>query len=250
MILSFSGTGNSRYAADFIAKEINDEIIDLNKRIKNNDFSEIFSENPFVICVPTYSWRIPVIVEKHLLKTKLSGCKKAYFVMTCGDDNGNAAKYIKKLCEKTALEFAGCEYVVMPENYIAMFSSPSDEEALNIIKKASPKLKSIAKIILNGENFGDKKVNITDILKSSIVNKAFYALCVKADKFRADDKCISCGKCIELCPLNNISLNNGKPEWGKNCTHCMACICRCPSEAIEYGNVSKGQNRYYCKAIK
>ena len=39
---------------------------------------------------------------------------------------------------------------------------------------------------------------------------------------------------MERCPLNNIRLENGKPVWGKHCTHCMACICDCPKEAIEY----------------
>ena len=46
-------------------------------------------------------------------------------------------------------------------------------------------------------------------------------------------------------PLNNIRLENGKPVWGKHCTHCMACICYCPKEAIEYGKKSKGKPRYH-----
>ncbi|MDU1855461.1 MAG: flavodoxin, partial [Clostridium baratii] len=32
-----------------------------------------------------------------------------------------------------------------------------------------------------------------------------------------------------------------------NCTHCMACICGCPVQAIEYKNKTKGRNRYYLK---
>ena len=44
------------------------------------------------------------------------------------------------------------------------------------------------------------------------------------------------------------SWKDGKPVWGNDCTHCMACICKCPTEAIEYGKVSIGQNRYVCKA--
>ena len=39
---------------------------------------------------------------------------------------------------------------------------------------------------------------------------------------------------------NNIKIQNGKPVWGKDCTHCMACICHCPTEAIEYGKKSVG----------
>lgn len=81
---------------------------------------------------------------------------------------------------------------------------------------------------------------------STAANPVFYALFVKADKFRADDKCIGCGKCAQLCPLNDISIVDGLPVWGKNCTHCMACICHCPTGAIEYGRKSLGKPRYHC----
>ncbi len=33
---------------------------------------------------------------------------------------------------------------------------------------------------------------------------------------------------------------------GDACTHCMACICGCPAEAIEYGSRSRGKARYQC----
>mgnify|MGYP002728531920 CR=1 FL=1 len=65
------------------------------------------------------------------------------------------------------------------------------------------------------------------------------------DILTANDKCIGCGKCAKMCPLNNIKLKNSKPVWGKNCTHCMACICLCPTEAIEYGKKSVGKPRYH-----
>ena len=51
------------------------------------------------------------------------------------------------------------------------------------------------------------------------------------------------------CPTNNIVIQNGKPVWGNNCTHCMACICRCPAEAIEYGKKSVGKPRYRFEAL-
>jgi len=34
--------------------------------------------------------------------------------------------------------------------------------------------------------------------------------------------------------------------WKNTCTHCMACISRCPQEAIEYGEHSKGLPRHVC----
>lgn len=61
---------------------------------------------------------------------------------------------------------------------------------------------------------------------------------------RVSDACVGCGQCASKCPLNNIELRNGKPEWGKQCTHCMACISYCPAKAIEYGKRSVGKPRY------
>lgn len=52
--------------------------------------------------------------------------------------------------------------------------------------------------------------------------------------------CVGCGLCERVCPLGNIALEGGKPAWRGTCTHCMACICRCPAEAIEYGKHSEG----------
>ena len=72
---------------------------------------------------------------------------------------------------------------------------------------------------------------------------------VKADAFTVSDACIGCGKCVQLCPLNNIRLDKDKPVWGSNCTHCMACICYCPKEAIEYGKRSVGKPRYHFEAL-
>ena len=32
--------------------------------------------------------------------------------------------------------------------------------------------------------------------------------------------------------------------------HCMACICYCPKEAMEYGKKSKGKLRYHFEALE
>ena len=40
MILCFSGTGNSRYVAEFIADRLGDTVVDLNEKIKNKQTYE------------------------------------------------------------------------------------------------------------------------------------------------------------------------------------------------------------------
>lgn len=63
MILYFSGTGNSEYTAQRIGKEIDDEVINLFDKIRILDYSDMKSERPWIIVVPTYAWRIPHIVS-------------------------------------------------------------------------------------------------------------------------------------------------------------------------------------------
>lgn len=244
MILYFSGTGNSEYVAKRIGKTAEVEVVNLFLRLRDQDYTEVHSKKPWVIVTPTYAWRIPRIVENWMRKTKFTGNHSVYFVMTYGADIGNAGKYLRELCREKRMQYLGCGEVVMPENYIAMFRTPSQEEAFKIICRSEKVIDRLAMRIRLGEGILQPRISIVDQLTSSVVNQVFYPMFVHAKKFSVDKKCISCGKCAKLCPLQNIRMHHGRPVWGKECTHCMACICRCPAEAIEYGRHSKGLPRY------
>ena len=246
MILYFSGTGNSEYVAKRIGNGIGEEASNLFEKIRRQDFSTLHSASPWIVVVPTYAWQIPRIVENWLNRTELSGSQDIYFVMTCGGNIGNAGKYLQKLCDAKGLYYRGCAGITMPENYIALFSTPAREEALKTIEQAEAIIDRTIVQIKRKETFPQPKITGKDRMNSGFVNDVFYPLFVHAKKFYVTDSCISCGKCEAVCPLSNIHLENGKPVWGKNCTHCMACICRCPKEAIEYGSHSKDKPRYTC----
>lgn len=246
MILYFSGTGNSAYAAKRIGNKLNDQALNLFEKIRSHDYSGLHSDNPWVIVVPTYAWRIPRIVENWLDHTPLSGNKSIYFVMTCGSDIGNADNYLRQFCLKKKMNYRGCMEVVMPENYIAMFSAPERKKALEIIRQAEHVIDNAARLVKEHTDFPHMKVSLIGRLNSGFVNTIFYPMFVHAKKFFVTDACISCGKCVKVCPTENIHLSSGKPVWNEQCTHCMACICHCPKEAIEYGKHSKGLVRYTC----
>ena len=246
MILYFSGTGNSEYTARRIGKEIDDEVINLFDKIRTIDYSDMKSERPWVIVVPTYAWRIPHIVSDWLEKTNFSGNKGIYFVMTCGGSIGNAGKYLETLCTEKNMNYCGCAEIVMPENYIALFSTPTEDQALQIIERAESVIDNTALHIKNRDKLPKRDISFGDKMNSGIINALFYPVFVNAKKFYATENCVSCGKCVNVCPLKNIRIENGKPKWGDHCTHCMACICKCPKEAIEYGKHSKGLPRYIC----
>lgn len=244
MILYFSGTGNSEYVAQRIKDIVDDEILNLFTKIKHQDYTAITSTQPWIIVAPTYGWRIPRILEAWLNNTELLGNKDIYFVMTCGGDIGNATKYIEKLVQAKAMNYKGVAEIIMPENYLALFSTPSQNEARAIIQRAEVVIDKTGELIKQHATLPQKSIKLKDKLSSGIVNDLFYSLFVHDKKFYTTDKCVGCKKCAQICPLNNITIKDGKPAWLKNCTHCMACIARCPTKAIEYGKRSKGKERY------
>ena len=250
MILCFSGTGNSRYIAKRIAEALSDKVIDLNQKMKENDHSPVDTGGNVIVVVPTYAWRIPKIVSDWISKTTLISAERIWFVMDCGGEIGNAAGYNRRLAKKKHLRYMGTAQIVMPENYIAMFSAPQVEEARKVVECAEPDIEDSIACIKAEQPFPAPRNNLYDRFMSDPVNPVFYRFFVKAKAFHAKDTCTGCGQCVKNCPMNNITLKEGKPVWGKQCTHCMACICYCPTEAIEYGKKSIGKPRYHFEQLK
>ena len=57
----------------------------------------------------------------------------------------------------------------------------------------------------------------------------FALLRVKCDK----EKCISCGKCKRVCPMNvDVTDNSRKRKNGTECILCMECVKNCPKGAL------------------
>lgn len=246
MILYFSGTGNSAYAAKRIGRALGDQTTDLFEKLRGHDYAPLHGDRPWVVVAPTYAWRLPRIVHQWLERTPLTGSREIYFVLTCGGGIGNAGKYLEDLCRAKGLTYRGCLAVVMPENYIALYAAPDRDQALEIIRRADDVIDRAARLIEGGQAFPRPAVTMRDRVSSGAVNDLFYPLFVHARRFYATDACVSCGRCAQVCPTDNIRLENGVPVWGGSCTHCMACISRCPTRAIEYGKHTKGLERYVC----
>ena len=239
MILYYTGTGNSRYAAKLLGHRLNDTVRDCTPFMQGGTTPRFHSVTPWVFVCPTYAWQIPHIFADFLTRCHFSGSRQAYFVMTCGGEIHNAPETNRKLCTRLGLDYMGTAEIVMPENYIALFSTPNSAEEVNhILAAAVPALEHTAAAIESGGPVTEPKPTVFGKFMTYIVNPIFYATCVHDRAFTVDDSCIGCGKCASLCPMNNIELQGGKPRWNGHCTHCMACI--------SYGKKSRTRRIYTC----
>ena len=116
MVIYFTGTGNSLYAARMIASRLEDRIIDSAQFIREKRSMELESESPWVFVAPVYAWRLPAVFLDLISRSSFSGCRKAYFLATCGGDAGDAGAGLEQLCEEKQLEYMGLLSVTMPNN--------------------------------------------------------------------------------------------------------------------------------------
>ncbi|MEO2715080.1 EFR1 family ferrodoxin [Blautia wexlerae] len=244
MVIYFSGTGNSKYITDRIAGGLQEKLLSMDERIKSGNTGSVKTGENLIVVVPTYAWRIPRVVSDWIGQTEFVGAKNVWYVMSCGSGIGGADIYNRKLSEKKGIKHMGTAQIIMPENYIAMFNAPDVEKAKKIVVAAGPAIAKAVLAIKHGEHLPERKYGLGGRMESGLVNSVFYPVFVKAQAFHTDQTCTGCGKCVKVCPLNNVTMKDKKPVWGSHCTHCMACICHCPAEAIEYGRKSVGKPRY------
>ncbi len=251
MVLYFSGTGNSRFVAQLIAKLCNDELKSINKMLRTrrlDPFNAQYafeSNRPFVIVCPTYCWHLPQVVEDFLLDSRFLGSHDMYFFLTCGGSTGNAEDHARQICTKLEMNFRGLASTQMPENYITLFKAPEADEAVAIIRAAIPQVESVARLIASDRDISDSNAGNG---VPAFVRSLFYRFFIHDRRFRVKNNCTGCTTCAKLCPMVNIRMRNGKPTWNGRCIQCQSCISVCPVNAIEFGTWTLRKRRYYLYA--
>ena len=244
MVFYFSGTGNSRFVARRIAKAVGQEAVDITTYTKTMDRPDFTDSGVYVFVCPSYMSAPARAITDFIEWADFPSGIKAYFIVTCAASMGITPKVASELCNKKGFEFMGAAQIEMPQNYIALFTTKEVEENIDILEKAEIEIERLSALINKGEKIECKKIGRVEYSVTKWVRDVYYKNFMKTTKFKATDKCISCQKCVKICPLSNITMKDGKPSWGSKCTHCMACINQCPKDAIEYGKGSAGKPRY------
>lgn len=248
MIFYYSGCGNSRFVAQHIAQALEERLVFIPEAERAGQFTYTLAENERVGFVyPIYSWRPPKLVSDFVKKLRFEGTPSyVYTAVTAGDNAGMAEALFRTQLQEIGLNLNAAFLFVMPNTYINMVGMTVDSERVAQRKIAKTK-KLLPEAI---ENIKVRKSVSTMIkgmfprIKTYSIGKSFYKW-VSDKPFFATDDCIGCGKCVQVCPLQNIALEEGKPRWNGHCTNCDACYHYCPKHAIQFGTKSKGKGQYH-----
>jgi ferredoxin len=252
MIFYFSGCGNSRHVAETLATGLNDTLVFIPEAAREGCYEYTLAEGESLGFVfPVYSWAPPKLVldfiEKMKVPEPVEGPTYLFFACTCGDECGLTEKIFRKAIEQKGWELSACFSLKMPETYIGMpgFKLDTDENARKKIEATDATLAHNIPRLLNKEYFTEMTIGKFAWLKSRVINNSFNKFATDDSKYLSTEACIHCGKCVEVCPLKNVTLEEGRPKWNGNCTMCMGCYHHCPVNAIQYGKATVGKGQYF-----
>lgn len=264
VVYCFSGTGNSLYVAKMLCNKLDAQLIQLNQN-RIHGFRESSAEVVGIV-FPVYHQGLPNMIKELLKNIGLSKTKYIYGIVTYGDKPTLALEYLDDLLKNSGKLLSRGFAIKMPYNYVkpskigkGFYSSfrlvESDHQKQRMLfEKAEHRINIISKDILNLKEgkyeISDKVVeSFLDFLnlKNSLLKKNWlkvvgytgplpetfeHAIKLMDTAFRVNDRCISCGVCVKICPADNIEYINGKPVFLHNCEQCFACVGFCPESAI------------------
>ena len=257
MIFYFSGCGNSKHVAETIAAGLNDNLVFIPEAAREGRYEyELAESERLGFVFPVYSWAPPKLVIDFVKKLTVkvpelvegpSSKPYIYFACTCGDNCGLTEKVFRNALEAKGLSLSACFSVQMPETYIGMagFKLDTPKNAKLKIDRANDLLKRNITRLINKESFSEMVVGGLAWLKTYLVNPGFNRSATDDSKYHVTEACIHCGKCAEVCPLKNITMENDHPKWNGHCTMCMGCYHHCPVNAIQYGKATERKGQYY-----
>ena len=240
MIFYFSGTGNSRWAAEKIAAKLGDTLVDMAAdKMPGHSF---VSGQVVGVVFPVYAWGPPQVVLDFVKKISANGAF-VFGVCTCADNVGRTMAILDE-----ALPLHSAYSLVMPNNYIIgrILGSDVEKRAAMALKveQAEARLTEICADVRAGRKVFSVKIGHGVRLKS-LINTLFNKFGRSTKPFYVNAACNGCGFCAAICPAKVITLQDRQPSWDKQCWLCLACLNRCPQKAIEYGGATRRRGRYY-----
>lgn len=262
VIVTFSPHGNTRRVAERICKIFDDEKLDVSlidltgneiEKFQHFDFSKIPTFDLLIVVSPLYAWKIILPLEILLSNMPEKQGKCAALAVTYGGvTSGHALYNAAKLLSGKGFFTLGAVKVV------ASHSNVLDERKDPFIKHPEEsdlkQVESFAYGLIDKMESGCKEPIFPDTLKPQfllirLLSKTYLSK-KHSRKFppgiRFDHKkCIQCGRCVKVCPLNLITLEP-YPVRNGVCIKCHNCRRVCPKNAVKTTGLWRKFVFHYC----
>jgi ferredoxin len=248
IIFSFSGTGNSRNVALWLARFAEEQHIE----VEHLDISQLRRRSIpsppdgalIVFISPVHGFNYPPIMVKFiarfprgnndvvLMNTRAGMLIKRWITPGLSGIAFYLAAlilWVKGYAVKSMLP------VDLPSNWIFIHPGLNERVVKYLHDKNKEKIAVFAqKIFLGKSDFKCLREIVQDFLVAPI---AILYYCIGrfflSKTYYASSECDNCGICIKNCPVKAIIEVDKRPFWTYRCESCMRCMGNCPKKAIE-----------------
>jgi len=234
----FSGTGNTRIAADLIAGALARRGIETTVWSVRMPFSGAPDPNEFDAAgfgYPIHAFNTPQFFLR-FAKTlpRVSGIP-AFVFKTSGEPfhpNSASSLPLVRLLRKKGFQPQFERHLLMPYNI--MFRYP-DALAKQMYLHTRGMADVIASAVADGKAQPLRYYPWTAAWMYFFRLQWFGAWINGPLIHVKKDLCTGCGLCAARCPAQNIRMENGLPHFSGHCAMCMGCAFNCPKDAVRPG---------------
>ena len=216
----FSPTGSTEKIVKLVAKEFGSyQQLDLSKREQGagQDFSE---EDLCIIGVPSYGGRVPAVALERMENFCGNGAKAVLVVAYGNRAYDDTFQELSAFVEGKGFCCAAAIAAVAEHSIMHQFAAGRPDAA------DEKELAQFAQKILEKLNSGDACEKLE--LPGNFPYREYNGVPLKP---KAGGKCTGCGLCAKSCPVGAIPADNPKKTDKNLCISCMRCIKVCPSHA-------------------
>jgi len=232
----FSGTGNTLKVANLYKKYLNADVTVYRVSKKSGQAPSPEEYDLVGIGYPIHAFCAPEPILNFVKSLPSVAYRRAFVFKTSGEGlhlNDCSSQKIIRILDKKGYDVTLERHVVMPYNMIYRHSDAMAKQmwiyAQAFVKMNCGELESFKREKLKKPFY--KRMLVAPI---GWIERHFAHL--HGPMFKVNSKkCIDCGKCVAVCPENNIKKEDGKFKFGHNCVLCMGCSFGCPESAINVG---------------
>jgi ferredoxin len=248
-IYYYTGTGNSLWTARLMAKEIGDTVLYNMSQMKN--IPTVRSVDAVGLVFPVHMWGVPSLAIRFI--EKLDKNPNAYYfaVAVNAGQVSRTLIQLQRLMRGYGITLSAGFDIALPSNYIP-WGGPGPAERLEALYTAArEKITHSASLVKSRASGHIEKGPLWQRIIFTSLYKMTYNMVPKMDKdFWVDEKCNGCAICANVCPVENVSMQEDKPVWLHHCEQCLACIQWCPKQAIQFGKKTPAYERYHHPEVK